>query len=187
MVTETCTSAGLGRHRGAIALRVPLTCAVLLQSSVCTAVEYVPKETPSVERELKLPPFPRAQNMIQFDPGLRNSNRYYVDPQSIAVGEDGVVRYTMMVKSASGAENISYEGIRCRTLEHKYYAFGRKDGTWGNMLDGPWRQVDNRNASLQLTLWTDYFCVERSRWGSSPKKAIDRFKNGSPVREPRER
>src|SRR5262249_22475433 len=148
----------------------------LLQASICTPAEYdIPEEKPWVEREVKLPPFPRLANMIRFDPGLKNSNRYYVDPQSISVGDDGVVRYTMLVQGAGGAENVSYEGLRCRTLEHKYYAFGRRDGTWNNVAPSEWRRFDNRIASLQLTLWTDYFCPERSHWGSTPKDAIDRF------------
>ncbi len=188
VVTESANLMRRAHRTCARMLCVSLACGLLLQTSPCTPAEYdIPEEKPWVEREVTLPPVPRLQNMIRFDPGLRNSNRYYIDPQSISVADDGVVRYTMLIQGAGGAENVSYEGIRCRTLEHKFYAFGRKDGTWNSVAQSAWRQVDNRTASVQLTLWSDYFCPERSRHGIAPKEAIDRFKNGVPHRELRER
>ena len=82
------------------------------------------------ELETKLPPPPKSENLVKFQPSAANVNQFFIDSSSITIGSDGVVRYTMVVTSPSGAQNVSYEGIRCETTEQKAYAFGRRDGTW---------------------------------------------------------
>ena len=84
-----------------------------------------------VETDVKLPPLPKPENLLAFEHSSANTNRFFIDADSIVIGTDGIVRYTMVVKSPSGAENVSYEGIRCETTEQKFYAFGRRDGTQG--------------------------------------------------------
>src|SRR5690242_13638733 len=87
-------------------------------------------ERPWVELQTELPPYPEQENLLQFDAGPASSNTHYVDGASITVGEDGVVRYTLVIKSPTGAMNVSYEGIRCQTEEKRTYAYGRNDKTW---------------------------------------------------------
>lgn len=166
------------------ALRLLLTCCALLQSPVHAQTSDSEEEKSWAEAEIKLPPYPKPQNLIQFHPVVKSGNRYYIDPESISVGGDGVVRYTLVMKSGGGAENVSYEGIRCRTLEHKYYAFGQRDGSWANARSSDWRRIGNEPANLRRVLYWDYFCPDRLQWGNSPKDAINRFRNGIPFREP---
>ncbi len=135
------------------------------------------------ELEVKLPPYPRSANVIPFEVSAASSNRFYIDPDSISVGSDGVVRYTVVVRSASGAENISYEGIRCETREQKYYAFGRRDGTWANARSGEWRYIEPKDINRQhAALYLDYFCPDKKRPAGSPKVIINRFKYGVPAK-----
>jgi hypothetical protein len=93
------------------------------------------------EGETKLPPFPRESDLLQFDAGGASPHRFFVDPGSIAPGEDGVVRYTLVVKAAGGATNVSFEGIRCETRELRIYATGRDDGSWSAARDPRWRRI----------------------------------------------
>lgn len=135
------------------------------------------------ELEVKLPPYPKAGTIIAFDVSAASSNRFYIDPESISVGGDGVVRYTVVVRSPGGAENISYEGIRCETREQKYYAFGRRDGSWANARTSDWRYIEYKDINRQHgVLYLDYFCPDRRKPLGSPKDIIQRFKYGVPPR-----
>ena len=166
------------------ALQWLLTCITLLHAVTYAQEKWdFPEEKPWAEAEFKLPPYPKPANLIQFDPALRSSNRFFIDPGSISAGSDGVVRYTLVVKGAGGAENVSYEGMRCKTLEVKPYAYGQRDGTWSNARASDWRRFDTRNPNLHRVLYWDYFCPDRMQWGNSPKDAINRFRNGVPVRQ----
>ncbi len=54
-------------------------------------------ERPWVELQAQLPPYPETENLLQFDAGPVSTNLHYVDALSITVGEDGVVRYTLVI------------------------------------------------------------------------------------------
>ncbi len=135
-----------------------------------------------LEAEIKLPPYPKPGTLIEFEAGAASSNRFYIDAESISVGSDGVVRYTLVVKGAGGGENISYEGIRCGTREQKYYAFGRRDGAWSNARSGEWRRIEYKDINRQHgVLYADFFCPDKKPV-RSPKDAVNRFKYGVPPR-----
>lgn len=106
------------------------------------------------EIEVALPPFPRREDRLPFIAYPVSDFHFFVDRPSIAVGADGVVRYTLIAVSPLGAENISFEGVRCASREHKVYATGRADGTWSRR-EGAWREGIQ---SWQKALRGDYFC-----------------------------
>lgn len=137
-----------------------------------------------IEREVKLPPFPKDGSLLQFDPSAANSNRFFVDADSISIGDDGTVRYTLVVKTPSGGENVSYEAIRCDTTEQKAYAFGRRDGTWSNARAPVWRKIRYQDVNRQHgVLYANYFCPDGAPI-ASVKDAINRFKYGVPYGQP---
>lgn len=137
-----------------------------------------------VEREVKLPAPPRAENLIKFEPGAANTNNFFIDGTSITISDDGVVRYTMVVKSPSGAENVMYEGIRCETTEVKTYAYGRRDGSWSNASAPAWKKIVYKDLNRQhAVLYSNYFCPDGAPI-RSPQVAIQRFKYGVPYGEP---
>lgn len=136
-----------------------------------------------VELEVKPPPYPKPGNLIPFDVSAASSNRFYIDPDSIAVGGDGVVRYTLVIRGPTGAENISYEGMRCETREQKYYAFGQRDGSWSSARSGVWRRIEYKEINRQHgVLYLDFFCPDRKRPVGPPPEIIHRLKYGTPPR-----
>ena len=143
-----------------------------------------PEKKAFVEREVKLPPLPKTENLLEFQPSAANTNKFFIDANSILIDSDGTVRYTLVVKSPSGAENVTYEGIRCETIEQKYFAFGRRDGTWSEARNPVWRKIQYKDANRQYgVLYASYFCPDGSPIRSS-KDAINRFKYGVPYGEP---
>lgn len=116
-------------------------------------------EKPWVEVAAQLPPYPRAENLVPFDVSSATRNRFFVDTASISVGEDKVVRYTVVIEAAGGARNVSYEGLRCETGERRLYAYGHPGGTWSKARNAGWEPVKMRSLlSYQKALYEDHFC-----------------------------
>lgn len=125
------------------------------------------------EIEVKLPAHPRPENLIPFEAGAATPNRFFVDAESIMVGADGVVRYTLVIRTPGGAVNTSFEGIRCATRERKLYAFGRSDGTWTAARNPSWRYIEYQERNRHHgVLYADFFCPNRSIIGNA-KQAVD--------------
>ncbi|BCT68436.1 MULTISPECIES: CNP1-like family protein [Nitrosospira] len=116
-------------------------------------------ERPWVELQAQLPPYPETENLLQFDAGPVSTNLHYVDALSITVGEDGVVRYTLVITSSAGGMNVSYEGIRCQTAEKRTYAYGRNDHTWTRAGRSKWADLETLNQNYaQRALYRYFFC-----------------------------
>jgi hypothetical protein len=117
-------------------------------------------EKPWVEIQGQLPSYPKSENLLEFDAGPASNNLHYVDSSSVSVGEDGVVRYSLVVKSPAGAMNVTYEGIRCQTNERKVYAYGRANNeTWAPATMGKWVDLENiKQNYAQRALYRYFFC-----------------------------
>lgn len=129
-------------------------------------------DKPWQEIAIQLPAAPKLENLVEFDVGERATMTFAVDVNSISAGDDGVVRYTLVSSSPSGAENISYEGIRCETRERKLYAFGRKDGSWSRSRRDQWEMFTGTVANRQhAALARGYFCSSKSVEGDAKDMA----------------
>ena len=109
-----------------------------------------------------LPSYPKDENLIAFKVDPSRPFAFFVDRGSISVVQGGPFRYTLVARSSSGASNVSYEAIRCETLERRIYAFGRADGTWAQARNTQWLPIDGSQASQQQILASDFFCTAPS-------------------------
>ena len=135
-------------------------------------------EKPWVELQTQLPAYPKPENLLAFDVGPTAEHRYSIDAPSITVGLDGVVRYSLVIKSSAGAMNVSYEGIRCVTGERKLYAFGRSDNTWSKARVSKWESLENVAQHYpQRELARYFFCPDRGIV-KDPQEAISALKAG---------
>ncbi|MEO6921983.1 MAG: CNP1-like family protein [Collimonas sp.] len=108
-----------------------------------------------------LPPAPQAANLMSFYVSPTATMNFFIDVNSISADKDGVVRYTLVSKSQGGAENVSYEGIRCQTYESKMYAFGQKDGSWSRARLNDWKQISESSGNRQhAALAKDFVCQD---------------------------
>ena len=115
------------------------------------------------ERELELPPYPLEDDLLAFESGAASAHRFYLDPKALSVGTDGVVRYTLVVKAAGGATNVTYEGIRCDLGQLKIYASGRPDRTWMRARDPQWTRIETKQFNVHHgVLFREYFCAGKS-------------------------
>lgn len=122
------------------------------------------QEKPWTEVAAQLPPFPKSANLIPFDVSSATRNRHFVDAESISVGADKVVRYTVVIEAAGGARNVSFEGLRCESGERRLYAYGHGDGTWSRARNAGWEPIKFRSLlSYQKALFEDHFCRDGIR------------------------
>jgi hypothetical protein len=127
------------------------------------------------EIKAQIPPYPKNENLIEFEADAASPHRFYIDSESISIGEDGVVRYTFMIKSAGGATNVSFEGIRCELKQQKYYAVGQPGGNWTRTRNPQWREPGRYHGVLT----SDAFCIGKVPV-SSPKEAMRLLRMGKP-------
>lgn len=92
------------------------------------------------ESTLGLPPFPKADDLEPVDLPV-SGYAIFVDRNSISVGTDDVLRYTVIISPDAGSANILHEGIRCSTHEVKIYAFGTREGRFRPVRDPRWREL----------------------------------------------
>jgi len=111
------------------------------------------------EVETTLPTYPASADLIPFSVSPAATARFFIDGKSLRLGEDGVLRFTLLVRAAGGAENLSYEGIRCDTAERKLYATGRGNGEWARVRSEAWLRIEDNSRNRQhAVLAKDFFC-----------------------------
>jgi hypothetical protein len=117
-------------------------------------------EPPSWKENVpQLPAYPENDRLLEFPADLPGYDfRVFIDPDSLSVGGDRVVRYTLVIVSSSGARNISFEGVHCGKHEYRRYAYGF-DGAWKPIEASPWQKVtDNGMDHYRYILYWDYLC-----------------------------
>jgi hypothetical protein len=128
-------------------------CAVLFASAGCTrglvvdsdsddvpdVVERAPEPAP--ELPTTIPPYPSDSDLLPLSVPPTSTAGVYIDPDSISVGDDGVVRITYVVVSRSGVHNTFYEGFRCKDRVYKTYAWGVGEGPFHPMSDSEWKTI----------------------------------------------
>jgi hypothetical protein len=133
------------------------------------------------EEKYKLPAAPDMDKLIPFEVNVSNANRFLVDPASVSVGSDGVVRFTVVIESNGGARTVNYEGLRCKTRERRLYAFGQKDGTWVESQGSSWilmqKQQHKMHNAYPAVLAYDYFCLDLEP-PPSAEVAVERLRSG---------
>lgn len=94
-------------------------------------------------KEVEAPPPPalRTEGLIPVEIGTKSALDYGVDPASVSVGKDGVVRYVIVAKSRSGAMNAFYEGLFCERDEYRVYARYANGQGWRPVESDEWKSV----------------------------------------------
>lgn len=111
------------------------------------------------EVEVPWPAFPQPENLTPFVVSATTENTFMIDGASLSVGGDRVVRYTLVIISSSGAQNVSYEAMNCLTGERRLYALGRADKTWSKARNDQWEKIrENTLNRHHAALFSEYFC-----------------------------
>lgn len=136
--------------------------ALALCGAACAAsAQFSPVEDPDwKENEVPPPPALRTTGLIAVEvPG--SSLRFGVDPDSVKIGADGIVRYVVVASSATGVANGMYEGVRCATGMVKVYARHTGNG-WVPTREAEWQEIHQiRNSRYSLQIARNGVCLGR--------------------------
>ena len=118
-------------------------------------------------KELEVPPPAKfnVERMVAIEMPRYVTVKIGVDPDSLTIGTDGIVRYVMIAQSSGGNINAMYEGIWCRKGEVKTYARLGSDGKWDPVKDAQWSPLRRRSfANSNSRISTE----RRSKDGVAP-------------------
>lgn len=110
------------------------------------------------EQVVPPPAFDKAR-LVELELAEPSDFRYFVDPATVSVGADRIVRYVIVARSPAGVENVRFEGIRCPG-EYRIFAVARPDGSWSGR-PAEWRPVPKDARAAENALSRRYFCPVR--------------------------
>ena len=121
-----------------------------------------------VEEATPTPPSFSKDKLIPIDMPSYLSVKVGIDPETLTVGGDGVVRYVVVMVNTSGTVNAAFEGIRCVSDEVKTYARVGSSGTWSVLPNQQWKPVNDNSATKHSHVITRQgACIAR---GTSSKE-----------------
>lgn len=122
---------------------------LLLASATAWALPAgnVPAEVEWVEAEVPEAPAFKTTDGIGIDMPRHVSVKVAVDPATLAIGADGVVRYVAYMTNLSGSVSAVYEGIRCITDEVKTYARWSPSSQWTRTTEPAWKEINGNLPS----------------------------------------
>ena len=129
------------------------------------------------EEEVPPPPAFSADHLIPIDMPPYVAVKVGVDPDSIVVGGDGVVRYVIVMRNASGRSNAVFEGLRCISDEVKTYARQGSSGQWSLVKTAQWVSVSDNMPSRHAQAFARQGGCQ-ARLATSKEEIIKTLKTG---------
>ena len=128
---------------------------------------FEPKEWK--EEEVPAPPTFDVRRLVPLEMPRYMSLRFGVDPKTMSVTGDGVVRYVVVAhREGSDTVNAFYEGVRCATDEYKTYA-RYSGGQWNTVAAPEWKRIDDRNSVYTYQLAKQSLCAG----GRAPRTTVE--------------
>lgn len=165
----------------ALALLILCPAGVLAQEDAARIIErggnpHLGNYQPPEWKESEAPPPPafELKRLIPIEMPPYMSLKFGVDPATLVLTGDGVVRYVVVATNSSGAMNAFYEGVRCATEEVKTYA-RYNSGAWHQVESPDWKRIGNLNSLYARELSKQGLCR-----GHAPRVSV-----GDMVREMR--
>lgn len=133
------------------------------------------------DNQIKFPPLPKPDNLVALDAeAIGSGYEYFVDAESLSLGEDKVLRYSVVLESGTGVRNTFYEGIRCETREVKTYGYASRQGGFKSVASSPWKRIRRRGAYAHQHLLAEVYVCDREGWPITEKQVRERLAQNSP-------
>lgn len=125
------------------------------------------------ENDARPPVTFRTDKLVPIEMPRYVSVQVGIDPDSLTVAEDGIVRYVVVAVSKSGNINAAFEGIWCRTGQVKVYARASNDKVWDEVPAPQWTELNGNQRSMHaLALARQGVCDGRSAAAPSAQAII---------------
>jgi len=138
----------------------------------------VPDRPDWVETPIASAPAYSSAHLLPVDMPPSVSVHVGIDPETVSVGADNVVRYVVVMRNKSGSESAFFEGIRCDTREIKSYARHGGSGDWIMTANPTWRSFTDPMPSQHAQI----FARQAACSGGinlTQKDILDTLRNGT--------
>lgn len=130
---------------------------------------------------IKYPGVPREADLVRLDPQLFNGRyEYFIDPTSVSMGADEVLRFAVVLESKAGVRNIFYEGIRCATYEFKTYAYASQGGQFKPLGSASWKKLKHTRDYDYHRLLAELYVCDQNGWALGEKQVRKRIAQNHP-------
>ena len=125
-----------------------LLLAVCVTGCAMTVSAQTPVDPPEwAEDAVTTPPLFSTSQLIPIEMPPYVTLKVGVDPETVTVGADGVVRYVVVMRNSNGSESAAYEGILCTNGEVKTYARTGASGQWSVVSQPQWQAMTDNMGS----------------------------------------
>ncbi|MDR2853596.1 MAG: CNP1-like family protein [Burkholderiaceae bacterium] len=164
------------RHRARRRVTAFLTTAVIALVGANPAQAQFFEQGTWKESPIPPPPSPSfdASGLVEIDMPHYLSLRYAIDPATVKITGDGVVRYVIVAlpkrnNGEGGARNAFYEGVHCVTGEIKRYArfMDEGEGRWEMEKAPEWKSIDTVYSNYAQRLVNQGLCDRGAAPGSA--------------------
>lgn len=129
------------------------------------------------ESEAPTPPAFSVDKLLPLEMPPYVSVKFGIDPATLAISPDGIVRYVVVARNAGGSVNAMFEGIRCATGEVKTYARASGTGSWSIVTEPKWRGLtDNLPSKHAWVFARQAACDGRAIAASTPGDIVRALK-----------
>lgn len=151
---------------------------VLFTSSALAHAQLKDADPDWKENDVQAIPAFDVSRLIEIDMGQRFSLVYAIDPQTLSVGSDGILRFVMVARSPSGAVNAFYEGLRCNTAEGRVYARHNPSSGWQSASTSVWQPLRETSGMLHILRFARQGGCDGAAPQRSARIVIDQLKSG---------
>jgi CNP1-like family len=121
--------------------------ALLLAVGSMALAQLIADDPDWKESDVPPPPAFDLKRLVPVEMSIQSQLKWGVDPATVVITKDGVVRYVIVAQSTSGVVNAMYEGIRCNKAQFRRYARHSASGGWVKATDSDWTALRNSGVS----------------------------------------
>jgi hypothetical protein len=146
--------------------------------------DYTPPSEGWQERAVEIPQGFDPDDLQTFTlRGRQDRFEYAIERSSLQVEQDGVIRFLLVIRSAQGAVNSSYEGLRCGHRLVKVYAYGSGSGLIP-LTTPEWQEIPKESSGYQAILYDDLLCNLSTGQPNPPDAVIQAMRSDRHVDAP---
>ncbi len=124
-----------------------LASALLLGSCGMACAQFIADDPDWKESDVPPAPAFDLKRLVQVDISVQSQLKWGVDPTTVKITPDGIVRYVVVAQSSTGVVNAMYEGIRCNKAEFRRYARHNADSGWVKATSADWTSLRQSGTS----------------------------------------
>jgi hypothetical protein len=158
-----------------------LATTLLLACCGMTAAQFIADDPDWKETEVPPPPAFDLKRLVPVDISVQSQLKWGVDPKTVAITKDGIIRYVVVAQSSSGVVNAMYEGIRCNKAEFRRYARHNPDSGWVKSSSSDWTPLRQSGSSRHPEILAKQGLCDGAAPPSSVNEAMRRLRQGEVI------